>query len=112
LTTLTTLQHRSIVRYCNFWVDECNELESQQISETFCLNPPINQPSSFLFIQMDRCDGRSLEDLLHKMRFFDDRIQWRIGRQILEAMHYLHSNNFVHYAISTKNIFLTTKMLK
>jgi hypothetical protein len=105
LTVLTTLQHSSLVRYCNFWVDDCGEAECRLISETFCLDPPVGGPSSFLFVQMDRCDGRSLEERLRKLNFFESRVEWVVARQILDAMRYLHSNGFVHRAIATRNMF-------
>jgi hypothetical protein len=43
---------------------------------------------------MENWKGVPLNDLLHGHSFFtDESIQWKITRQILEALHYIHSHS-------------------
>lgn len=104
---LTHLQHRYIVRYYNYWINDCNENESRALSDAFCLSPPIKEQATFLFVQMDYLTGRPLSELLHDPHFFEcSGLQWRITQQVLEALNYLHSQNFVHNSMTTTNIII------
>ena len=107
ITQLTQLQHRYIVRYYNSWISDANSEESKAISETFCLSPTIKEPASFLFIQMDYLSGTPLSKMLHDPHFFELRgLQWKIARQVVEALQYLHSHNVVHNSMTTTNIII------
>lgn len=107
IAQITQLQHRYIVRYYNSWISDCDENESKAISDAFCLSPPIKGPASFLFMQMDYIPGRPLSEMLHNPHFFEHSgLQWRITQQILEALHYIHSHNFVHNSMTPTNIII------
>ncbi|OHT00146.1 hypothetical protein TRFO_33278 [Tritrichomonas foetus] len=113
ITQITQLQHRYIVRYYNSWINECNADDSRSISDAFCLSPPIKTPANFLFMQMDYLNGKPLSEMLHDPHFFEmSGFQWRITQQILEALHYLHSHNFVHNSMTTTSIIVDNENAK
>jgi hypothetical protein len=54
---------------------------------------------------MDDCSGKTLEDWLAEREFFENRYQWKVARQMLEGIQYLHSLDRVHKKISSSNVF-------
>ena len=63
--------------------------------------------NKFLFIQMEYCSGRSLDELFHDDAFFKDPVkQWTITRQVLEGLQYLHSQGIIHRDMKPSNIFI------
>lgn len=61
----------------------------------------------FLFIQMEYCSGRSLDELFHDDAFFKDPAkQWKITRQVLEGLQYLHGQGIIHRDMKPSNIFI------
>lgn len=106
IVLLTQLQHRYIVRYYNSWIDDCDEQVSKAVSESFGFSNVIIRPTSFMFIQMDYCNGNSLADKIKDRTFFDSSLQWTITQQILESLHYLHSHDIVHNNLIPDNIFI------
>lgn len=104
---ITHLQHRYVVRYYNYWISDCDENESRAISDAFCLSPPIKEQANFLFVQMDYLTGRPLSEMLHDPHFFEcSGLQWRVTQQVLEALCYLHSQDFVHNSMTPTNIII------
>ncbi|KAH0787329.1 Serine/threonine-protein kinase [Histomonas meleagridis] len=68
----------------------------------------FNQNMRFLFMQMEYCSGRSLDEILfHDESFFKDpNRQWKITRQILEGLQYLHELGIIHRDMKPSNIFI------
>ena len=60
-----------------------------------------------LYIQMQYCDGETLEDFLRDNPLkVNEKIKWKIFRQVLEAVNYLHQREIIHRDIKPENIFL------
>ncbi|EDO18670.1 hypothetical protein Kpol_1055p25 [Vanderwaltozyma polyspora DSM 70294] len=61
---------------------------------------------STLFIQMEYCENRTLYDLIHSENLSGQRNEyWRLFRQILEALSYIHSQGIIHRDLKPMNIF-------
>ncbi|CDO93204.1 unnamed protein product [Kluyveromyces dobzhanskii CBS 2104] len=62
---------------------------------------------STLFIQMEYCENRTLYDLIHTESFNNQKEEyWRLFRQILEALSYIHSQGIIHRDLKPMNIFI------
>ncbi|CCF58303.1 hypothetical protein KAFR_0E01490 [Kazachstania africana CBS 2517] len=62
---------------------------------------------STLFIQMEYCENRTLHDLIHSENLNKQRDEyWRLFRQILEALSYIHSQGIIHRDLKPMNIFI------
>ena len=62
---------------------------------------------STLFIQMEYCENRTLYDLIHADNLTQQRDEyWRLFRQILEALSYIHSQGIIHRDLKPMNIFI------
>ncbi|CCD24060.1 serine/threonine-protein kinase GCN2 NDAI_0C04000 [Naumovozyma dairenensis CBS 421] len=62
---------------------------------------------STLFIQMEYCENRTLYDLIHAENLSKQRDEyWRLFRQILEALSYIHSQGIIHRDLKPMNIFI------
>ena len=62
---------------------------------------------STLFIQMEYCENRTLYDLIHNEGLNKERDEyWRLFRQILEALSYIHSQGIIHRDLKPMNIFI------
>lgn len=62
---------------------------------------------STLFIQMEYCENRTLYDLINTENLNKQRdAYWRLFRQILEALSYIHSQGIIHRDLKPMNIFI------
>ncbi|AMD19196.1 HBR295Wp [Eremothecium sinecaudum] len=62
---------------------------------------------STLFIQMEYCENRTLYDLIHNENLSQQREEyWRLFRQIVEALSYIHSLGIIHRDLKPMNIFI------
>lgn len=71
--------------------------------------PPrkLHSKRSTLFIQMEYCENRTLFDLIHSEHLSKRRDEyWRLFRQILEALSYIHSQGIIHRDLKPMNIFI------
>ncbi|ODV82703.1 hypothetical protein CANARDRAFT_30621 [[Candida] arabinofermentans NRRL YB-2248] len=59
-----------------------------------------------LFIQMEYCENRTLDDLIKQGLPNDYDNYWRIFRQILEALSHIHSQGIIHRDLKPVNIFI------
>lgn len=93
------------------------ELSSSEESDLSLLIRPsvkIKRPQaekrkkkSTLFIQMEYCENRTLYDLINTENLNRQRdAYWRLFRQILEALSYIHSQGIIHRDLKPMNIFI------
>ncbi|GEQ72664.1 hypothetical protein JCM33374_g6351 [Metschnikowia sp. JCM 33374] len=65
-----------------------------------------SQAKSVLYIQMEFCENNTLLDLIEKGLPDNANEYWRLFRQILEAVSYIHSSGFIHRDLKPTNIFI------
>ncbi|KAJ3216328.1 hypothetical protein HDU67_009679 [Dinochytrium kinnereticum] len=57
-----------------------------------------------LFIQMEFCENNTLQDLINQGLEIDEA--WRLFRQVLEGLAYLHSLGVIHRDLKPSNLFI------
>ena len=60
----------------------------------------------FLFIQMEFCSGKTLKEYIDNKCLSTDEQKWKMIKEILEAVNYIHKNNLIHRDMKPGNIFL------
>lgn len=93
--------------------DESEEGDILSNSRNTVLNTARDQlqqqvkKKSTLFIQMEYCENRSLYDLIHTESLSMQRDEyWRLFRQMLEALSYIHSQGIIHRDLKPMNVFI------
>eukprot|EP00927_Polykrikos_kofoidii_P047958 TRINITY_DN42220_c0_g1_i1.p1 TRINITY_DN42220_c0_g1~~TRINITY_DN42220_c0_g1_i1.p1 ORF type:complete len:1135 (+),score=184.84 TRINITY_DN42220_c0_g1_i1:215-3619(+) len=62
----------------------------------------------FLYIQMEFCDGTTLRDVIDSGELIKDEVLiWKLFRQVLDALAYVHSKGLIHRDLKPPNIFLS-----
>lgn len=64
------------------------------------------QGKSILYIQMEFCENNTLLNLIERGLPANPNEYWRLFRQILEAVSYIHSSGFIHRDLKPTNIFI------
>ena len=76
---------------------------------------PVNEPVagpisrveiSKLFVQMEYCEKKSINDLLRGSQHIPIPMMWSMFRKILDGLNYMHSKGVVHRDLKPENIFL------
>ena len=60
-----------------------------------------------LYIQMEHCERQTLRDLIRDNLHNKDKECWRLFRQVLEGLAYIHSNSVIHRDLKPENIFIS-----
>uniref|UniRef100_A0A7E4USA7 non-specific serine/threonine protein kinase n=1 Tax=Panagrellus redivivus TaxID=6233 RepID=A0A7E4USA7_PANRE len=64
-----------------------------------------------LYIQMEFCEGNTLRALIDSQRLLEDpELNWRLFREILSGLQYIHSQGMIHRDLKPVNLFLTAHM--
>lgn len=66
----------------------------------------MGQKRCILYIQMEFCENNTLLDLIEKGLPANPNEYWRLFREILEAVNYIHSSGFIHRDLKPTNIFI------
>ncbi|SCU88411.1 LAFA_0E12530g1_1 [Lachancea sp. 'fantastica'] len=62
---------------------------------------------STLYIQMEYCENQTLFDLIHTENLSSQKSEyWRLLREILDALGYIHSMGIIHRDLKPMNIFI------
>ncbi|RKP28083.1 kinase-like domain-containing protein [Syncephalis pseudoplumigaleata] len=97
ITTLSRLHHQYVVRYYTSWIEGA---ESNRGSGS----RSHDRQYRVLYIQMEYCENKTLRDAIEEG--VDDIEAWRLFRQILEGLAYIHNEGMIHRDLKPSNIFL------
>eukprot|EP00971_Amphidinium_carterae_P125509 2486242-Amphidinium_carterae.1 len=59
---------------------------------------------------MEFCDGNTLREVIdrhHGGLFRDEALLWKLFRQVLEALSYVHKKGLIHRDVKPTNIFIS-----
>uniref|UniRef100_A0A3B1IRL0 Eukaryotic translation initiation factor 2-alpha kinase 2 n=1 Tax=Astyanax mexicanus TaxID=7994 RepID=A0A3B1IRL0_ASTMX len=114
VAALAKLVHPNIVRYHTSWIEEtAYQYESSESSTS-----TSSSEGSFLYIQMELCEGDTLQFWIETENTKDPSPERRqeaakIMTQVLKAVEYIHSVNLIHRDLKPANIMFTKeKVLK
>lgn len=68
------------------------------------VSPPVGK--STLYIQMEYCENHTLADLILDGLYRHQEEYWRLMRQVLDALSYIHREGIIHRDLKPKNIFI------
>ncbi|CAK0800505.1 unnamed protein product, partial [Prorocentrum cordatum] len=64
----------------------------------------------FLYIQMEFCDGTTLREAIDRgVLHQDEAAIWKLFRQVLDALAYVHSKKLIHRDLKPANVFLSSE---
>jgi len=125
---LSRMHHHNIVRYYNSWLEEGSassnhdELgdspfdDSEDISMSRQTNytnathmPEKGGKSHTLYIQMEYCKDTLTSIIAKKNLEGSKQEAWRLFRQIVSALDYLHENHIIHRDLKPTNVFLSVE---
>ena len=85
---------------------EGNESELDQSEDS---EKPVRREELRLYIKMEYCEGATLRDVFDREEGLKDSEKWRLFREILEALSYLHSKSLIHRDLKPANVFLNSE---
>lgn len=85
-------------------VNEEEEEEEEENSNRLSTSRSQDRQYRVLYIQMEYCENKTLRDAIEEG--VDDIEAWRLFRQILEGLAYIHNEGMIHRDLKPSNIFL------
>ncbi|CAH2328065.1 eIF-2-alpha kinase GCN2 isoform X1 [Pelobates cultripes] len=72
-------------------------------------SPETGQTVHYLFIQMEYCEKSTLRDTIDQGLYLDISRLWRLFREILDGLAYIHEQGMIHRDLKPVNIFLDSE---
>eukprot|EP00912_Choanoflagellata_sp_UC4_P000357 UC4_evm3s219 len=91
----------------NQWLDEDISSNNSDSLNNLLLSSGGRKAPTFLYIQMEYCEGNSLRELINKTDLNrQSETCWHLLRQILEGLCHIHQQGMIHRDLKPENIFL------
>ncbi|XP_019940643.2 eIF-2-alpha kinase GCN2 [Paralichthys olivaceus] len=91
--------------------DEMSQLKSRPVTDT-AESTDSDQPlqiAHYLYIQMEYCEKSTLRDTIDHGLHQDQTRLWRLFREILDGLAYIHEQGMIHRDLKPVNIFLDSQ---
>nr|XP_025043322.1 eIF-2-alpha kinase GCN2 isoform X3 [Pelodiscus sinensis] len=82
--------------------EECHQKNDQSKEES----ASVVQTVHYLYIQMEYCEKSTLRDTIDQGLYEDTSRLWRLFREILDGLAYIHEKGMIHRDLKPVNIFL------
>ncbi|XP_053080147.1 eIF-2-alpha kinase GCN2 isoform X1 [Acinonyx jubatus] len=82
--------------------EDCNGKDSYHESEPSATTEAVH----YLYIQMEYCEKSTLRDTIDQGLYQDTIRLWRLFREILDGLAYIHEKGMIHRDLKPVNIFL------
>ncbi|XP_076599486.1 uncharacterized protein LOC143328300 [Chaetodon auriga] len=110
VSTLSDLQHRNIVRYYTFWMEDSGNQWTISDDSNSSSQSAHSSSAKYLYIQMELCHTRTLKEWIEDKN--DKSLQdskrreesLNIFQQIVTGVEYIHSEKHIHRDLKPANI--------
>ncbi|XP_018545619.1 eIF-2-alpha kinase GCN2 isoform X2 [Lates calcarifer] len=91
--------------------DEMSQVESNKRPVTNTTESTDSEPfiAHYLYIQMEYCEKSTLRDTIDHGLHQDQNRLWRLFREILDGLAYIHEQGMIHRDLKPVNIFLDSQ---
>ncbi|XP_077179044.1 eIF-2-alpha kinase GCN2 isoform X2 [Paroedura picta] len=85
--------------------EDCNGKDSRSEEDVIS----VTQSVHYLYIQMEYCEKSTLRDTIDQGLHQDTNRLWRLFREILDGLAYIHEKGMIHRDLKPVNIFLDSE---
>uniref|UniRef100_A0A8C5Q8M5 eIF-2-alpha kinase GCN2 n=1 Tax=Leptobrachium leishanense TaxID=445787 RepID=A0A8C5Q8M5_9ANUR len=89
--------------------DRDEECVKSSTEENTSSSSELTQSVHYLFIQMEYCEKSTLRDTIDQGLYLDISRLWRLFREILDGLAYIHEQGMIHRDLKPVNIFLDSE---
>ncbi|XP_061598878.1 eIF-2-alpha kinase GCN2 isoform X1 [Cololabis saira] len=94
-------------------IDELSQVEASKRPLTDTTESSDSDPhltiAHHLYIQMEYCEKSTLRDTIDQSLYLDQNRLWRLFREILDGLAYIHEQGMIHRDLKPVNIFLDSQ---
>eukprot|EP00960_Hanusia_phi_P063037 765343-Hanusia_phi.AAC.1 len=103
---LAGLHHQNVVRYYQAWIESVVDHNGSLRDHLDKLQEGGERDQQMLYIQMEYCQKTLSEVIADEGLADKGEVTWKLFRQLVSGLAYIHSKGIVHRDLKPKNIFL------